>query len=269
MSATARTARRAPDGGPVGAVTRGTTSPRRLRRVDRWLAATHPRVLATPRLLAVDLGFGARPFTTLELAARLRRLNPGARVVGLEIDPDRVAAAAPFVRAGVEFATGGFELGGRRPHLVRALNVLRQYDEADVADAWARMAAALTPGGLILEGTCDEAGRLGAWLTIGPDGPVALTLAADLAMAPSAVAARLPKALIHHNVEGQPIHGLLSALDSAWQRSAALATFSPRQRFAAAVMAARADGWPVLDGPGRWRRGEVTVKWDAVRPIGR
>jgi hypothetical protein len=98
---------------------------------------------------------------------------------------------------------------------------------------------------------------------------VALTLAVDLAMAPSAVAARLPKALIHHNVDGEPIGDLLAALDAGWQRSAALAAFSPRQRFAAAVEGIRSAGWPVLDGPGRWRRGEVTVKWDAVRPIGR
>ena len=269
MRVTARSARATPADRPVGTVTRGTTSPRRLRRVDRWLAATHPRLLGTPRLLAVDLGFGARPFTSLELAARLRRLNPGARVVGLEIDPERVAAAAPYARSGVEFAVGGFELGGLQPHLVRALNVLRQYDEADVADAWARMSAALAPGGLVIEGTCDEAGRLGAWLAIDATGPTSLTLAVDLAMAPSAVAARLPKALIHHNVEGQPIHELLTALDAAWQRSTALAAFSPRQRFAAAVAAIRSDGWPVLDGPGRWRRGEVTVKWDAIRPIGR
>jgi hypothetical protein len=226
-------------------------------------------VLATPRLLTVDLGFGSRPFTTLELAARLRRLNPGARVIGLEIDPERVAAAAPYARPGVEFSVGGFELGGLQPHLVRALNVLRQYDEGDVPAAWHRMATGLAPGGLIVEGTCDELGRLGSWLSLGPDGPNALTLAVDLAMAPSAVAARLPKALIHHNVPGEPIHGLLQALDLAWQRSTALATFSPRQRFAAAVMAIRTDGWPVLDGPGRWRRGELTVKWDAVRPIGR
>jgi hypothetical protein len=254
---------------PVGAVTRGTTAPRRLRRVDRWVAATHPRLLALPRLLAVDLGFGARPFTTLELAARLRRTNPDARVVGLEIDPDRVAAAAPYSRVGVEFAVGGFELGGRRPHLVRALNVLRQYDEEDVAAAWALMSAGLAPDGLIVEGTCDEAGRLGAWVTLGNNGPRSLTLAIDLAMAPSAVAARLPKALIHRNVVGEPIHELLSSLDTAWQRSTALAAFSPRQRFAAAVAAVRASGWPILDGPGRWRRGEVTVNWDAVRPIGR
>jgi hypothetical protein len=269
VRATADASRLAPAGRPVGTVTRGTTSPRRLRRVDRWLAATYPRGVGTPRLLAVDLGFGARPFTTLELAARLRRINPGARVVGLEIDPERVAAAAPYSRPGVEFAVGGFELGGLQPHLVRALNVLRQYDEADVADAWARMQVALAPGGLVVEGTCDEAGRLGAWVAIAAGGPTSLTLATDLALTPSAVAARLPKALIHHNVQGQPIHTLLATLDAAWQRSTSLAAFSPRQRFAAAVAAVRADGWPIVDGAGRWRRGEVTVTWDAIRPIGR
>src|SRR4051812_49900127 len=167
--------------GPVGAVTRGTTAPRRLRRLDRWLVAAHPRLVATPRLLVVDLGFGSRPFTTLELAARLRRVNPGTRVVGVEIDPERVAAAAPFRTTDVEFAAGGFELAGRRPHLVRALNVLRQYDEDEVPGAWERMRAALAPGGLVVEGTCDEAGRLAAWVSISQDSSsnVALPIKVD------------------------------------------------------------------------------------------
>jgi len=269
MRASRSSARAAPPLGPVGAVTRGTTAPRRLRRIDRWLVGTHPRLISTPQLLVVDLGFGARPFTTLELAARLTRLNAGARVVGLEIDPDRVAAAAPFRTPHVDFAVGGFELGGLRPHLVRALNVLRQYDEAEVPAAWTTMTSALAPGGLVVEGTCDEAGRLGTWLTLDAKGPTALTLAVDLAMAPSAVAARLPKALIHHNVPGEPVHDLLVALDDAWHRSVSLSSFSPRQRFAAAAAAVRSQGWPVLDGVGRWRRGELTVKWEALRPIGR
>ncbi|HPV89711.1 MAG TPA: class I SAM-dependent methyltransferase, partial [Ornithinibacter sp.] len=25
-------------------------------------------------------------------------------------------------------------------------------------------------------------------------------------------------------------------------------------------------GWPVLDGPARWRVGELTLAWDAVAP---
>ena len=49
--------------------------------------------------------------------------------------------------------------------IVRAFNVLRQYDEAEVAAAWAALTARLAPGGLLVEGTCDELGRLAAWVT--------------------------------------------------------------------------------------------------------
>ena len=77
-------------------VTRGTTAINRLRRADRWLTGS-PRVRAalhsTEAPLVVDLGFGRVPVTTLELAARLRGVAPAVRVVGLEIDPERVAAA--------------------------------------------------------------------------------------------------------------------------------------------------------------------------------
>ncbi|HEV7625628.1 MAG TPA: class I SAM-dependent methyltransferase, partial [Streptomyces sp.] len=71
---------------PVGTVTRGTTNPNRLRRMDRWLSAVHGPALRRSALppLAVDLGFGAAPWTALELLGRLRRVQPGVRVVGVE-----------------------------------------------------------------------------------------------------------------------------------------------------------------------------------------
>jgi hypothetical protein len=34
----------------------------------------------------------------------------------------------------------------------------------------------------------------------------------------------------------------------------------------AAVRALRSGGWPVADGPARWRQGEVTVAWEALAP---
>jgi SAM-dependent methyltransferase len=254
---------------PVGRITRGTTGRRRLRRVDRWLLAAHPRLVAVPDLLVVDLGFGASPVTTLDLAARLQRVNPTASVVGLDIDPVRVAAAAGAGEPRVRFATGGFELAGLQPHIVRALNVLRQYDEADVAPAWERMCTQLRPGGLLVEGTCDELGRWGSWVSVDRSGPRSLTLAVDLSAPPAAVAARLPKLLIARNVPGEPVHRLLSGLDDAWRRHAGIGAVAPRQRFAAAVADLRHAGVPVLDGPRRWRRGEVTVAWSAVASRGR
>lgn len=47
---------------PVGTVTRGTTNPNRLRRMDRWITAVHgPGLRHTDDPLAIDLGYGAAP----------------------------------------------------------------------------------------------------------------------------------------------------------------------------------------------------------------
>lgn len=206
---------------PIGAITRGTTGINRLRRSDRWLM--HDELVAG-RLrdaedpLVVDLGYGASPVTTIELAARLRRVRADVRVVGLEIDPARVVPG----RDGVVFARGGFELAGLRPVLVRAFNVLRQYPEEAVAEAWRTVLSGLAPEGLLMDGTCDELGRRCAWVLLDRTGPISLTLAWDpfTVERPSDVAERLPKALIHRNIPGERVHTLLTAADHAWARAA-------------------------------------------------
>src|ERR1700754_3576995 len=100
---------------PIGQLTRGTTGYNRLRRSDRWLVHS-PRaraaLLSAADPLVVDLGYGALPVTTLELAARLRMVRSDVRVVGLEIHPDRVRNARATGSDTVEFALGGFELAG-------------------------------------------------------------------------------------------------------------------------------------------------------------
>lgn len=254
---------------PVGVVTRGTTNPNRLRRVDSWIADRCANVLATADdPLIVDLGFGATPITAVELRSRLVAVRADVRVVGLEIDPVRVAdahsSAAP---PGLTFGRGGFELAGLRPVVVRAFNVLRQYDESAVPGAWARMIGALAPGGFLVEGTCDERGRLASWVLLDSSGPISLTLAARLANLdrPARLAERLPKALIHHNVAGQPVHAFLAALDDAWRAAATYASFGARQRWIATVWRLR-DDWPILDRSRRWRIGEITVAWSSVAP---
>ncbi len=256
---------------PVGRITRGTTGVNRLRRVDRYLVRL-PVLRGSPAPLVVDLGYGARPWTTLELADRLRAVVPGVRVLGLEIDPDRVAVGREAARPAVDFALGGFEVpapNGERPVLVRAMNVLRQYEEQEVAGAWARVVPRLAPGGLLVDGTCDELGRVASWIDVGAGGPERFTLSLRLAGldSPAVVAERLPKALIHRNVAGEPVHELLEALASAWTRAAPLSVYGPAQRFAAAVQAVRAAGVPVEGGRTRWRLGELTVPWSVVAPM--
>ncbi|MCZ2838334.1 class I SAM-dependent methyltransferase [Modestobacter sp. VKM Ac-2985] len=254
----------------LGLPTRGTTNANRLRRVDRWLVATQvARLRDAARPLVVDLGYGASAVTTLELVDRLAPEVDRLEVVGLEIDPERVAAvAADRDPPRVDFRVGGFELAGLRPVVVRAFNVLRQYDEESAGRAWDTMRAALAPGGLLVEGTCDEWGRRSTWVALDEDGPLTLTLAARVSdlERPSDLAERLPKALIHHNVPGEPVHAFLTAFDRAWASAAGLSTFGPRQRWAAAVETLADDGWPLVGPPRRWRHGEVSVRWSAVAP---
>jgi hypothetical protein len=235
--------------------------------MDNWITAVlREPLLAAPDPLVVDLGYGATPVTAVELAARLARVRSDVRVLGLELDPERVAAARPAADPPrLDFARGGFELAGTRPALVRAANVLRQYDEPAAARAWDELRARLASGGLIVEGTCDELGRLGAWVLLSADGPRTLTLACRIGTLerPATFAERLPKALIHHNVPGQAIHRFLLDLDTAWDAAAPVAPFGPRQRWLAACRAVVAD-WPV--DARRARYGEITVDWSAVAP---
>ncbi|MSX39585.1 MAG: methyltransferase domain-containing protein [Actinobacteria bacterium] len=254
----------------VGRITRGTTGTNRLRRADRWLSR-HPRFRAMHDPLVVDLGYGALPHTTLELADRLAAVQPGLRVVGVEIDPERVSSAQASATDRVSFVRGGFEIPlpeNRTADVIRAFNVLRQYDESEVTEIWARIQTRLSSGGIFLDGTCDEIGRVATWVSLGANGPESFTVAlrlADMEM-PSIAAERLVKALIHRNVEGEEIHRFFRDLDHHWTLSAPLQVYSPRQRWMAAVRAMKASGWPVQATAASWRLGEITVDWDAVAP---
>lgn len=257
---------------PIGSVTRGTTGVNRLRRVDRWIQEL-PALRRAEHPLVVDLGFGASPTTTLELHRRLASRRADVEVVGIEIEPERVARGRAAAVPGVTFALGGFEVPlprGRRATVIRALNVLRQYDETDVAGHWHRMVERLEPDGVLVEGTCNEVGRVASWVDLTREGPTTLTVSLRLSdlERPSIVAERLPKVLIHRNVEGERVHRYLRELDHAWTVNAALSAYGPRQRFIAAVSGLRAAGWPIVGGSRRWRLGEVSVRWDAVAPTG-
>jgi SAM-dependent methyltransferase len=269
---------------PIGAVTRGTTNTNRLRRVDRWIT-TLPVLRSTGDPLVVDLGYGASGVTAFELQARLAKHRADLHVRGLEISPERVATATAqlkdvrdgrtsFARdARVDFGLGGFEIPlpeGRRAAVVRAFNVLRQYDEDAVPEAWRLMVSRLQPGGVLVEGTCNELGRVSSWIAVGAEGPRTFSLSLRLAELehPSIVAERLPKVLIHRNVPGEPVHRFLADLDRSWQHNAALGTYGPVQRWIATADAMRASGWRVSTTRRRLGLGELTVPWTDVAPLG-
>ncbi|MEY2699040.1 MAG: hypothetical protein RL720_996 [Actinomycetota bacterium] len=266
---------------PVGNITRGTTNANRLRRVDRWIQ-TWPALRTTSDPLIIDLGYGASAATPVELATRLRKTRPEVELLGLEIDPERVTIArdelSRWVRDklvtaelahAISFARGGFEVPtpkNRKPIIIRAFNVLRQYDESEVQGAWDLMVDRLQPEGVLVEGTCDEIGRISSWIAVTHDGPQTLSIALklDTLEVPSIVAERLPKALIHHNVPGERIHDFLTALDKQWLTHAPLSSFGATQRWIATAQGMKEAGWPIIGNKSRWRLGEITVAYQAV-----
>ena len=229
-------------------------------------------MLKNPNPVVVDLGFGASPITAVELRARLLKVNPSVRVVGVEIERERVERGLALAEPGLDFTHGGFETplpkGLPAATIIRAFNVLRQYDESEVAAAWQLMQSRLTTGGLLIEGTCDEIGRLSSWVTLDAEQPLWFTISLRLTglETPSKVAERLPKALIHHNVAGERIHAWLTAIDKAWAMQAPLSSFGAIQRWVAVCEQLAVEGWPVKVDRKRWRLGELTVSWAAVKP---
>ena len=241
-------------GKPLGRPTRGKTAPNRLRKTDTFLAVAFPAFVRHLPGLYVDLGYGAYPVTTAETLRRLRAADPRARVLGVEIDPARVAEAQAYAEPGLEFRHGGFDLPLRPDEavaVIRAFNVLRQYDEAAVAGALAALGARLAEGGLLIEGTSDPHGRLLAFnlfrkaVVLERVGVVlAPRLGADFA--PRALRAVLPKAFIHHAEPTGAIDRFFTAWDTAWKRARGAAR-THRQRFVAAALALSDRGGYALD----------------------
>lgn len=245
---------------PDGVITRGKTAPNRLRRVDNFLAMYDPNLINRTdgdfsRALFVDLGYGAEATTTLESAERMRRMNPHLRILGVEIDKERVTAAIPFSDDRTFFRLGGFNLPllpGETVRLIRAFNVLRQYEEAAFAPAYERLAQYVLPGGLMIEGTSDPYGRI--WvanvvrkLSSGNWDFEALLFSTNFLSGfdPAQFQAVLPKNHIHHVVPGQAIYDFFEA----WKHSAAetihAKTWGTRQWFIAAAESLTEKGYKI------------------------
>lgn len=243
---------------PVGQPTRGKTASNRLRRVDNFILLYESSLLTrTDGLFAgsmfVDLGYGFDARTTLESASRFRQVNPDLRVLGVEIDKERVEAALPFADEKTFFRLGGFNLPlkeGEHVRLIRVFNVLRQYEEKDFAPAYDGLAQYMLPGGLMIEGTSNPFGSI--WVA----NVVRRTLESD--SLPSGnqnwrfealvfstnfrngfdveeFQTILPKNLIHHVVPGEPIYDFFEAWKQCAAETASMKIYGERQWFIAAA----------------------------------
>jgi hypothetical protein len=246
---------------PEGQPTRGKTASNRLRRVDNFLLLYEPSLLTrTDSLFAkslfVDLGYGFDPRTTLESATRFRRINPDLSILGVEIEKERVDAALPYADEKTFFRLGGFNLPlkeGEHVRLIRAFNVLRQYEEKDFVPAYERLAQYVLPGGLMIEGTSTPYGSI--WVAnvvrriVESDGLPsrirdreappwgwrfeALVFSTNFRLGfdiPDFQAV-LPKNTIHHVMSGEPIYDFFEAWKQSAAETSGMKTYGLRQWF--------------------------------------
>ncbi len=245
---------------PIGSITRGKTASNRLRRVDNFILLYEPSLLTRTdglfqRSLFVDLGYGFDARTTLESAERFRRVNPNLPILGVEIDNERVEAAIPYADEITHFRLGGFNLPlqpTESVRLIRAFNVLRQYEEKDFIPAYEQLAQYVLPGGLMIEGTSNPFGsiwvaNLARKMESGSWKMEALVFSTNFRMGFDITdfQAVLPKNYIHHVVPGESIYDFIEA----WKRSAAETSpakvFGLKQWFAASAQSLAAKGYAV------------------------
>jgi len=126
--------------------------------------------------------------------------------------------------------------------LIRAFNVLRQYEEKDFAPAYERLAQYVLPGGLMIEGTSNPFGSIwcanlarrmedGAWKK------EALVFSTNfrLGFDPEEFQTILPKNLIHHVVKGESIFDFFEAWKRSASETSATKIYGAKQWFIAAA----------------------------------
>ena len=249
---------------PEGQPTRGKTAANRLRRVDNLILLYEPSLLTRADglfadALFVDLGYGFDARTTLESTARFRRVNPKLKIMGVEIDQERVEAALPFADDKTFFRLGGFNLPlkeGEHVRLIRAFNVLRQYEEKDFAPAYERLAQYVLPGGLMIEGTSNPFGSIWAANLVrkvesGSWNVEALVFSTNFRMGFDVQEFQtiLPKNLIQHVVPGEEIFDFFEAWKQSAKETSATKVYGARHWFMAAAESLARKGYKV-----NWQR---------------
>jgi hypothetical protein len=240
--------------------------------LDQFLMAFDPGLLRGANPVVFDLGYGRIPVTTVEWYDRLSAVYPDVKMIGVERDGLRVAEHAG--RANISLRRGDFQLPitpDEAPKLVRAMNVLRQYEESAALSAHAQLIAQIAEGGLLAEGTCDPPGRkLVVVLLRVRDGVVhsegllfARSFHGDFD--PRSFQAVLPKHLIHRMVPGEAIFEFFEAWEAAAKQCRASTSFGTRSHFVATgeLLAQRISG---VDHRRSWLRNGWLLWRDAVYP---
>ena len=263
---------------PQGHQTRGKTARNRLRRSDIFMLLTEGsliRLQDSPgiRSYYVDLGYGFEPFTTLESAERLRKQNPNLSVLGVEIDPERVAAAKPYEDEQTFFRLGGFNLpikDNETVRLIRAFNVLRQYDESEWEAPIKQLGLQLIPGGMLLEGTSNPTGSVWTANVIRRSASAPHQVFREgfvfstnfhMGFEPDLFQPVLTKNYIHRMVPGEQIYDFMERWKTACRNQSPMRSYGLRALFCAAAAELRDAGYCIDLRPQLLRRGFLFWKF--------
>ncbi len=260
--------------GAEGVITRGKTAKNRLRRVDTFVLQYAPELLNQTGSLYIDLGYGDEPTTTLESAQRFRHLNPTLKVLGVEIDPERVERAKPFEDEITHFRVGGFNIPlgkGETPSLIRAFNVLRQYEVEDVIPAWQQMCAPLANGGLLIEGTSSPYGKIWTANLLRKRGNDVVyegflfSTNFRAGFSPDIFQPYLTKNFIHEIGTGSPIDRFMADWKHACDQTIGMKTWGLRQWFSASAQVLVQKGYEIWLKKSFQRQGFLLWRWEETR----
>ena len=264
---------------PQGHQTRGKTARNRLRRSDIFLLLTEGSLVRMQdepgkRSFYIDLGYGFEPFTTLESAQRLRVQNPHLPVLGVEIDPDRVAMGKPYEDDQTFFRLGGFNLPlmeGESARLIRAFNVLRQYEESEWAAPIEQLGQQMIPGGMLLEGTSNPHGSVWTANVVRRSASEPFSVKREgflfstnfhMGFEPDLFQPVLTKNYIHRMVPGEEIYKFMECWKTACRNQSPMRSFGLRSLFCAAAKELRSSGYHIDLRPQLLRRGFLYWRFD-------
>ena len=138
-------------------ITRGKTSEGRLRLVDAYLLERHRSALESGPF--VDLGCGVGGLTTIESKSAIEQAGLVVEIWAVDADEARLPAVD-----GIQTSTAleVVDIG-----VLRAMNVLRQYNVDDSLAALSEWSTHLSTQGVLVEGTSDKHGELAAFFCLG------------------------------------------------------------------------------------------------------
>jgi hypothetical protein len=256
--------------GRIGQKTRGLTCENRLRQVDIFTCMNFDGLIRRKNAVFVDLGFGRYPTTTIETYRRLAKINPKIKVIGVEIDTERLLYAKPYEQANVEFKLGGFNIPLKKndsADIIRCYNVLRQYPEEDFTKSIETMGNYLSEGGVIIEGTSDQFGRLTSFnLFVKSKGDIinkGLVFGTNFNVSfyPRDFQSVLPKNFLHHVISGEWIYQFFEDWADSYYKIMKHKLESQRQVFyETAIMLYKDYGYNIEQRKGLLRRGFLVVR---------